>query len=92
MQLVAEHTSKMPHFLDLLDAIVRIEYLNVPLKKNQADVMKYFLQYRDSVAYIIDQSPEDRKRLLRGSDSEIREYYIALVDLLASCAEVRRTC
>ncbi|KAI0214643.1 hypothetical protein LSAT2_000247 [Lamellibrachia satsuma] len=87
MQLVAEHRSKVPQFLDLLHAIVKMEYLNVPLKKNQADVMKYFLQYRESVGHVIDGPLEDRTRLLQCPDNADHEYYIALVGLFAACAE-----
>ena len=60
MQLVASFTNKAPQFLDLLNAIVKVEELNLPLKRNQGYVMKYFMQLRDKVAYVIDQPAEDR--------------------------------
>ena len=58
--LVAQHTNKAPQFLELLNAIVKVEELNLPLKRNQGYVMKYFMQYRSEVAYVIDQPPEKR--------------------------------
>ena len=50
--------------------------------------MKYFMQYRSEVAYVIDQSPEARQKLLAGDTCPELEYLISLVDLLATCAEV----
>ena len=47
MGLVAKHTTKAPGFLDLL-------------KRNQAYVMKSFMQYRAEVAQVIDQPLEGR--------------------------------
>jgi len=35
MQLAAEHRAEAPQFLDLLNAIVKVEELNLPLKRNQ---------------------------------------------------------
>ena len=46
MTLVSIHLNKAPQFLDLLNAIVKVEELNLPLKRNQGYVMKYFMQYR----------------------------------------------
>ena len=65
-----------------------VEELNLPLKRNQGYVMKYFMQYRADVAGVIDQPPEERNKLLTGGDSPDLDYLIALVDLLATCAEV----
>jgi inositol 1,4,5-triphosphate receptor type 1 len=58
MQLVV--STQKPQFLDLLQAIVKVEELNLPLKRNQGYVMKYFMQLRDKVAYVIDQPTESR--------------------------------
>ena len=38
----------------------KVEELNLPLKRNQGYVMKYFMQYRGEVAYVIDQEPGKR--------------------------------
>ena len=51
-------------------------------------VMKYFMQYRSEVAYVIDQSQQARTALLTAGDSPDLRYLISLVDLLATCAEV----
>ncbi|KAI0213921.1 Inositol 1,4,5-trisphosphate receptor type 3, partial [Lamellibrachia satsuma] len=87
MSLVATHTNKAPQFLDLLNAIVKVEELNLPLKRNQAYVMKYFMQYRTEVAYVIDQPKEQRLALLKGPDCADLNYLVSVVDLLATCAE-----
>ncbi len=60
MTLVAKHRSDVPQFLDLLSAIVKVEELDLPLKRNQTYVMTYFMQYRTEIAYVIDQSKEER--------------------------------
>ncbi len=46
MTLASLHLQAAPQFLDLLNAIVKVEELNLPLKRNQSYVMKYFMQYR----------------------------------------------
>ena len=60
MSLVAEHGAKVPQFLDLLSAIVKVEELDLPLKRNQSYVMTYFMQYRAEIAGIIDQPEQER--------------------------------
>ena len=89
MGLVATLTNRAPAFLDLLNAIVKVEELNLPLKRNQGYVMKYFMQYRNEVGYVLDTSASDRQALLKSSGGADHDYMIALVDLLATCAEVR---
>ena len=39
---------------------MQVEELNLPLKRNQNYVMKYFMQYRSDVAQVIDQPPDKR--------------------------------
>lgn len=60
MALVAKHLKRAPQFLDLLNAVVKVEELNLPLKRNQGYVMGYFMQYRTEVAYIIDRDSTAR--------------------------------
>jgi inositol 1,4,5-triphosphate receptor type 1 len=52
---VSKNREKVPQFLDLLNAIVKVEELDLPLKRNQGFVMNYFMQYRAEVAFVIDQ-------------------------------------
>ena len=68
---------------------VTVEELNLPLKRNQDYVMKYFMQYRTEISKVIEQSSNVLQQLLLGGDSTECDYLIALVDLLATCAEVR---
>ncbi len=63
MSLVAQHTVKAPQFLDLLSAIVKVEEINLPLKRNQGYVMKSFMEYRTAVAFVLDQPAADRSVL-----------------------------
>lgn len=60
MTLVAKNKEAVPQFLDLLNAIVKVEELDLPLKRNQGFVMQYFMQFRSDVAFVIDQPEADR--------------------------------
>lgn len=67
MTLVVTHKENVPQLLDLLNAIVKVEELDLPLKRNQSFVMQYFMQYRSDIAQVIDQDERTRyvyKRLL----------------------------
>ena len=44
--------------------VCQLEEFNLPLKRNQTYVMKYFMQYRAEVAYVIDQPKEQRYKVL----------------------------
>lgn len=60
MALVATHQETVPQLLDLLNAVVKVEELDLPLKRNQGFVMTYFMQFRGDVAKIIDKSQAER--------------------------------
>ena len=64
MALVAQHKNNVPQFLDLLNAVVKVEELDLPLKRNQGFVMTYFMQFRSDVAFVIDQDEKARYSLL----------------------------
>ncbi|XP_070173454.1 inositol 1,4,5-trisphosphate-gated calcium channel ITPR3-like [Littorina saxatilis] len=87
MSLVAQHRENIPQFLDLLNAIVKVEELDLPLKRNQSFVMTYFMQYRADIATVIDRPEQERELILTGKESKELDYLISMVDLLATCAE-----
>ncbi|XP_052783710.1 inositol 1,4,5-trisphosphate receptor type 1-like isoform X3 [Mya arenaria] len=87
MALVAENKSSVPQFLDLLNAVVKVEELDLPLKRNQGFVMTYFMQFRSDVAVVIDQDEQAREAVLTSSNSQDLNFLISMVDLLATCAE-----
>lgn len=60
MSLVAEHHHEIPQFLDLLNAIVKVEELDLPLRRNQGLVMTYFMQHRADIAVVIDRPEQER--------------------------------
>lgn len=60
MNLVTVHKEAVPQLLDLLNAIVKVEELDLPLKRNQSFVMQYFMQYRADIAHVIDQDESAR--------------------------------
>eukprot|EP00055_Hartaetosiga_balthica_P014270 m.77659 g.77659 ORF g.77659 m.77659 type:complete len:2539 (+) comp8548_c0_seq6:41-7657(+) len=100
MTLLEQETINSPMLLILLEAILKAENLDLPLRRNQTMVVKFLLESRSIIidpAYIDDEGSsvinEKRINLLHsshpvGSDGyKLREYHINLVSLLASCAE-----
>ncbi|XP_078311676.1 inositol 1,4,5-trisphosphate-gated calcium channel ITPR2-like [Crassostrea virginica] len=87
MALVAAYKEKAPQFLDLLNAIVKVEELDLPLKRNQSFVMQYFMQFRSDIANVVDQDEDTRVRILVNSGETELQYLISMVDMLATCAE-----
>ena len=55
MLLVAESQQAAPEFLELLHALVKVEGLDLTIKRNQALVMKYIMQNFKKAAYVLDQ-------------------------------------
>jgi inositol 1,4,5-triphosphate receptor type 1 len=60
MTLVAKNRENVPQLLDLLNAVVKVEELDLPLKRNQSFVMQYFMQFRSDIAQVIDQDEKAR--------------------------------
>eukprot|EP00049_Salpingoeca_infusionum_P011225 m.193039 g.193039 ORF g.193039 m.193039 type:complete len:2533 (-) comp14875_c0_seq1:808-8406(-) len=99
MGVLQNHTTSVPYVLSLLAAVVKVEELDLPLKRNQNMIVKFLMEYRGQViapAYIDDQSdPEinaQRLALLRnsfasGEELKLQQYHCLLVSLLAACAE-----
>ncbi|XP_062518427.1 inositol 1,4,5-trisphosphate receptor type 1-like isoform X2 [Corticium candelabrum] len=90
VELLAQHQLNASEFLELLKAVVKVEELDLPLKRNQAFVMTYINQNRAKLAWIIERDTADkRKQLLKAGDMDDPElsYLTRLVDLLATCAE-----
>ncbi|XP_059139568.1 inositol 1,4,5-trisphosphate receptor type 1-like isoform X3 [Physella acuta] len=88
VMLAAECQHSAPEFLDLLKTLVKVESLDLTIKRNQALVMKYIMQTFKKSAYVLDQSREQRDTVLTNqTDPGHLTYFISLVDLLATCAE-----
>ncbi|XP_064599288.1 inositol 1,4,5-trisphosphate receptor type 1-like [Liolophura sinensis] len=86
--LAAEHQDEAPEFIDLLHVLVKVEGLDLTLKRNQAFTMKYIMQNFRRVAYILDQPRDVREKiLLNQTDQGHLTYFISLVELLSACAE-----
>ena len=70
---------------------MQVEGLGLTLKRNQAYVMKYVMQDYNKLANIMDQPREAREQILT-LQADVRQlrYFISLIDLLATCAEVSR--
>ena len=60
MVLVSKHKEQVPQLLTLLNALMKVEELDVPLKRNQGYVMQYFMQFRKDIAFVIDQNEQAR--------------------------------
>ena len=60
VKLAATHQERAPEFLDVLSAIVKVEELNLPLKRNQVLVMKHFMENYHSAGYILEKTERER--------------------------------
>eukprot|EP00117_Sycon_ciliatum_P048000 scpid3078/ scgid34229/ Inositol 1,4,5-trisphosphate receptor type 1; IP3 receptor isoform 1; Type 1 inositol 1,4,5-trisphosphate receptor len=90
VELVATHREEGSELLEALNAIVKVEELDLPLKRNQAAVVTYINQNRSRVAWILEPGKKrDRMDLLHdGQESNaMLVYLVKLVDVLATCAE-----
>ncbi|XP_033730119.1 LOW QUALITY PROTEIN: inositol 1,4,5-trisphosphate receptor type 2-like [Pecten maximus] len=87
MSMVARCKETVPQFLDLLNAVVKVEELDLPIKRNQGFVMQYFMQFRADVAYVIDQDESAREKILMDNSHKDLQYLVAMMDMLATCAE-----
>ncbi|XP_035825085.1 inositol 1,4,5-trisphosphate receptor type 3 isoform X3 [Aplysia californica] len=88
VMLSAECQHTAPEFLVLLKSLVKVESLDLTIKRNQALVMKYIMQTFKKSAYVLDQPRAQRdKILLNQTERGHLNYFINLVDLLATCAE-----
>ncbi|PVD21456.1 hypothetical protein C0Q70_19629 [Pomacea canaliculata] len=88
VMLAAESQQAAPEFLDLLRALVKVEGLDLTIKRNQALVMKYIMQNFKKAAYVLDQPRRLRESILTNQTERGHlTYFISLVDLLATCAE-----
>ncbi|OWF37431.1 Inositol 1,4,5-trisphosphate receptor type 3 [Mizuhopecten yessoensis] len=87
MSMVARCKETVPQFLDLLNAVVKVEELDLPIKRNQGFVMQYFMQFRADVAYVIDQEESAREKILMDNGHKDLQYLVAMMDMLATCAE-----
>lgn len=89
VELLAEF--KLPEYLQLLAAIIRVDKFNLTLKRNQNAIVKYMMQNRDETIIGVDDDKNEERLALLRSDSEKPSlelrYHLELVDLLATCAE-----
>ena len=60
VNLAARHKENGAEFLDLLCAVVKVEELDLPLKRNQGYVMKAVMTHYNDVAYIMSKPKETR--------------------------------
>ncbi|XP_055890997.1 inositol 1,4,5-trisphosphate receptor-like isoform X3 [Biomphalaria glabrata] len=88
VMLAAECQHNAPEFLELLKSLVKVEGLDLTIKRNQALVMKYIMQTFKKSAYVLDQPQEVRDKILTNqTEPGHLTYFINLVELLATCAE-----
>ncbi|CAD5117763.1 DgyrCDS6509 [Dimorphilus gyrociliatus] len=89
VDLTAKYQEKAAEYLDALSAIIKIEELNLPLKRNQDYVVKYLNQRFSRAAYVFDKYEEsERLQILMGKmGKQHLSYLMSLVDILATCCE-----
>ncbi|XP_071176008.1 inositol 1,4,5-trisphosphate-gated calcium channel ITPR2-like isoform X12 [Mytilus edulis] len=86
--LAADYQQEAPEFLELLNVLVKVDGLDLTIKRNQALVMKYIMQNYRKAAYVLDQPRDMREQILTNKREKGHlAYYVRLVDLLATCAE-----
>lgn len=87
VQLAAKHHA--PEFLLLLQVIIKVQEVDVTLKRNQSLVMKFVMHDYSKVAgFILDATKDEKENVLTGKNGPRQlAYAIRLVELLAACAE-----
>ncbi len=60
VELAAQHQENAPELLDLLCAIVKVEELNLPLKRNQGYVMQTVMEKYNKVVYPMEMERHER--------------------------------
>ena len=90
--LIAHHGEEgRPELILTLQAMAKVEDLDLPVKRNQAFIIKYFSKTRDKFCdHILGEgkSTERRKLLLEAQpDDHNLALLLAMTDLLASCSE-----
>ncbi|KAL3860316.1 hypothetical protein ACJMK2_010455, partial [Sinanodonta woodiana] len=87
--LASDHQHEAPEFLELLNVLVKVEGLDLTIKRNQALVMKYVMQNFKKSGYVLDQPRETKEKILTNQMETPGHltYLVNLVDLLATCAE-----
>ncbi|XP_074653546.1 inositol 1,4,5-trisphosphate-gated calcium channel ITPR2-like [Tubulanus polymorphus] len=84
----AEERENAPSMLCLLQALTKLEDVDLALKRNQTYMMKFIMQYFHKVAYVLDQPQDIREQILTKRYGQAHlSYYIHLVELIATCAE-----
>ncbi|XP_065909470.1 inositol 1,4,5-trisphosphate-gated calcium channel ITPR1-like [Dysidea avara] len=79
--------------LTMLQATVKVEELDLPLKRNQGYIIKYFSKMRENfcndVLGLEDRKVARRKQLLLKTEDNdpVLQMLLKLIDLLASCSE-----
>ena len=81
--LCAHHQNQAPEFLELLSVLVKVEGLDMTIKRNQALVMKYIMQNYRKAAYVLDQ-PRDQRFLSQYNLCKTTRLYILVLDSLNS--------
>ena len=60
VKLAAKHKESAPELLDVLGAVITVEELNLPLRRNQEYVMKAVMQNLNDITYILEKSIDER--------------------------------
>jgi hypothetical protein len=89
--LISEGGGGSPDLLHTLQSMVKVEDLDLPIKRNQAFVIQYFSKTRDKFCHhLLGEGKQDlRWQLLTEAPDEDSnlQLLLSLTDLLASCAE-----
>ncbi len=61
MLLVAKHNINAPELVTLVKAVVKIEELDLPFKRNQDTIMKFFTQFRSDIEQELSENDHQKR-------------------------------
>ena len=85
--LACEYQEKSPEYLDLLYTLVKVEGLDLNIKRNQSLVIKYIMQNYRKSAYVLEKPRNERyfiknSRCHRGRDRMVVGFMITVQSVL----------
>jgi hypothetical protein len=87
--LACEYQEKSPEYLDLLYTLVKVEGLDLNIKRNQSLVIKYIMQNYRKSAYVLEKPRNERyfinnSRCHRGRDRMVVGFMITVQSVLVT--------
>ena len=65
VRLLAEYNTQIPNMLELLNYIVKIDSIDLPLKRNQTLVLRYMTMRRAKTLLLVEDDDNDKRIQVR---------------------------